>query len=65
MLTAVPLDGLPEITAGTDLGELISKLLDQAPPPAAKQPVASGPRADQAALACDSRTNDPSNNGPA
>jgi coenzyme F420-0:L-glutamate ligase / coenzyme F420-1:gamma-L-glutamate ligase len=37
MLTAVPLDGLPEITAGTDLGELISKLLNQARPPATEQ----------------------------
>jgi coenzyme F420-0:L-glutamate ligase/coenzyme F420-1:gamma-L-glutamate ligase len=47
MLTAVPLDGLSEVSAGTDLGELISTLLNQAPPPAAKQPVASGPRPEQ------------------
>jgi coenzyme F420-0:L-glutamate ligase/coenzyme F420-1:gamma-L-glutamate ligase len=34
MLTAVPLDGLPEVMAGTDLGELVSKLLMPAHPPA-------------------------------
>jgi coenzyme F420-0:L-glutamate ligase / coenzyme F420-1:gamma-L-glutamate ligase len=32
MLTAVPLEGLPEVTAGTDLGELISTLVASGPP---------------------------------
>jgi len=33
MITAVPLEGLPEITSGTDLGELISEVLASGPAP--------------------------------
>ena len=32
MLSAVPLEGLPEVAAGTDLGELISTLVASGPP---------------------------------
>ena len=33
MITAVALEGLPEITPGADLGELISKVLASGPAP--------------------------------
>jgi coenzyme F420-0:L-glutamate ligase/coenzyme F420-1:gamma-L-glutamate ligase len=40
MITAVPLEGLPEITTGADLGELITSLLKPAHPPSPGQPAA-------------------------